>query len=62
MKSIENGIYISENQTFSFKRGDFLYTSHMSDNPLIHEETFYVATKLCLKYGDEILTVVESYP
>ncbi len=34
----------------------------MSDNPLIHEETFYVATKLCLKCGDEILTVVESYP
>lgn len=34
----------------------------MSDNPLIYEETFYVATKLCLKCGDEILTVVESYP
>lgn len=34
----------------------------MSDNPLMHEETFYVATKLCLKCGNEILTVVESYP
>lgn len=34
----------------------------MTDNPLIHEEIFYVATKLCLKSGDEILTVVESYP
>lgn len=34
----------------------------MPDNPLIYEETFYVATKLCLKCGEEILTVVESYP
>lgn len=34
----------------------------MSDNPLIHEETFYVATKLCIRCIDEILTVVESYP
>ncbi len=52
----------SENQNFPFKRGDFLYTSDMSVNPLIYEETFYVATKLCLKCGDEILTLVESYP
>jgi hypothetical protein len=31
-------------------------------HPLDLEETFYVATKLCLLCGTEILTLSESYP
>jgi hypothetical protein len=31
-------------------------------HPLETEETFFVATKLCLRYQDKILTLRESYP
>lgn len=44
-----------------FQREDFSYTCCMT-HILDSEESFFVATKLCLKCKDQILTLFESYP
>ena len=34
----------------------------MTYNPYLTEETFFVATKICFKYGDMILVLEENIP
>lgn len=46
---------------FPSKRREFLYNWIMW-NLLENEETFFVATKVCLFFDHKLLTLVESYP